>query len=151
MDLTKPDMNKECANKLMEFAEEATTILEWGSGGSTICMSKLLQSGTMLFSYEHDTMFYDMIKPKLNEFIIYILAVGDDYVNGPPSDVHYSLILVDGIYRRRCLKRVREELSWDRLLLHDAERERYKIEMNKFTKDKYNTYFVRNLWICEPK
>jgi hypothetical protein len=42
-------------------------------------------------------------------------------------------------------------MSWDIVLLHDAERDRYKSEMLKFSEDKYNTYFIKNLWVCEVK
>lgn len=150
--MNSPDMNIECANKLLELAKSAYTILEWGSGGSTVAMSKVMRSGAILYSYEHDKKFYDMIKSKIDKNkVIYVYAPEKDrYINGPLNSIHYSFILVDGKYRKECLFRARTELSWDRLLLHDAERDRYKPYMDEFG-DEYNKYFVKNLWVCERK
>lgn len=144
-----PCMNELCTEKLLDLASKATTVLEWGSGGSTIAMSRLMTSG-VLYSYEHDISFYNRIKPKLPSNVKYHLVSKDDYVLAP-KNIYYSVILVDGIEREKCLIRAREELLWDILLLHDAERERYKPWMDAFNDDTYNKSFVKNLWICEKK
>ena len=150
--LNKPDMHKECADKLLGLAKEAHTVLEWGSGGSTVAMSKIMLFGSSLYSYEHDKRFYEMIKHKLDkDKVTYVFAEADDYVYKPLSNIHYSFILVDGIMRKECLKQARNNLSWDLLLLHDAEREEYKPWMDKFDDKKYKKSFVRNLWMCERR
>jgi len=152
MKLEKPDMNPKCADKLFELARDAYTILEWGSGGSTIAMSKIMMGGALIYSVEHDKVFYDMVRGRLGSANVKYMFKPDknNYVNDPPSDIHYSFVLVDGVHRKECLERAREELSWDRLLLHDAERERYKPWMYEFG-DNFSSYFVKNLWICERK
>jgi hypothetical protein len=148
----KPDMNELCINFMLDLAKKADVVLEWGSGGSTICMSKILPEGSIIYSVEHDKKFFDLIGPQLKNNVEYVLArTVDAYVNWPPVEQHYSFVLVDGILRNRCLKRAREELSWDILLLHDAERERYKLEMSRFSEDKYNIHSIKNLWVCEVK
>ena len=146
----KPDMHEECTNKLIKLARSAHTILEWGSGGSTVVMSKIMRLGAVIYSYEHDKKFYDIINPKIDRRkVVYVYAPEKDrYINGPIHSTHYSFILVDGVYRKECMERARNDLSWDMLLLHDAERERYKPYMDKFGAE-YKKYFVRNLWICE--
>jgi hypothetical protein len=152
MKLDKPDMNELCADFMLDLVKSADVILEWGSGGSTICMSNILPEGSIIYSVEHDKKFFDLVGPQLKDNVEYVLAkTVDAYVNWPPSVQHYSFILVDGILRNRCLERVREDLSWDILLLHDAEREEYKLEMGRFSENKYNTHFVKNLWVCEVK
>lgn len=145
----RPDMNIKCEEVLMSLIRPAKSVLEWGSGGSTVMMSKEIKSG-IIYSYEHASSFYNQIKPKLLENVEYYLTSIEDYVSAP-KDIHYSVVLVDGIRREACLKRVREEMSWDVLLLHDAERERYKPWMDAFSEDKYIKSFVVNLWICEKK
>lgn len=144
-------MNEDCANILFELAKKADVILEWGSGGSTVAMSNIIKPNTTLYSCEHDKRFYNMVKPKLNKKskVIYMFVKPDNYIQAPPVDVHYSFILVDGIMRKECLEHARNNLSWDLLLLHDAERERYKPWMDEFKSEKYKKSFVRNLWICE--
>ncbi len=152
MSLIKPDMHNECASKLLDLAKTAHTILEWGSGGSTVAMSKVMCSGAVLYSHEHDKRFYNMIKHKLDkDKVVYTLTKSAEYVCKPLSNIHYSFILVDGIMREECLKQVRNNLSWDLLLLHDAEREEYKSWMDKFDDKKYKKSFVRNLWMCKRK
>jgi len=150
--LDKPDMHKDCAHKLIELAKSANIILEWGSGGSTIVMSKIMRLGAVLYSWEHNKKFYDMVEYKIDRRkVVYAYAPEKDrYINGPAHSIHYSFILVDGIYRKECMERARNNLSWDRLLLHDAERKRYKPYMDAFG-DEYKKYFVRNLWICEKR
>ena len=145
-------MNDECAEKVLSLAKKAKVILEWGSGGSTVAMSRVMGADAVLYSYEHDGSFYKTVSSEIDKTkqVFYVKASSErDYVYGPSKDIHYSFILVDGIFRQECLKYARETLSWDILLLHDAERERYKSWMNEFSEDKYRKSFVRNLWICE--
>lgn len=143
----RPDMNIKCEEVLMNLIRPAQSVLEWGSGGSTVMMSKEIKLGT-IYSYEHASSFYNQIKPKLLENVEYHLTPVEDYVSAP-KDIHYSVILVDGIRREDCLRRAREEMSWDVLLLHDAERERYLPWMEQFDDTMYKKSFVVNLWICE--
>ena len=92
----KPDMNPVCADFIIELAKKADVILEWGSGGSTVCMSNVLPEGSVLYSMEHDSKFYNMIGPKLKNNVEYVLAkTVDAYVEWPPAEQHYSFILVD--------------------------------------------------------
>lgn len=146
--LDKPDMNVVCADKLLELAIKASTILEWGSGGSTVFMSKNVGSSTTIYSYEHNKVFYNLVSPSLKDNVYYYLVSEGEYVSAP-KNIHYSIILVDGIKRKECLERARLKMSWDVLLLHDAERERYWPWMDDFVDDRYKKLFVKNLWMCE--
>lgn len=150
--LDKPDMNVKCANYIVDLASKSSIVLEWGSGGSTIAMSNSLRDGCIIYSFEHDLRFYNMVNEKLNRYNVrYTLATTKkDYVYSV-KDVHYSFILVDGIYREECMKYSKNVLSWDILLLHDAERERYKPWMDLFSSDRYTKLFIENLWVCKRR
>lgn len=145
----RPCMNDKCVEKLIELIRPATTVLEWGSGGSTVLMSKEIKSGT-IYSYEHDRVFYDVVKKHVGKNVKYHFVSLKDYVTAPPN-IHYSVILVDGRERNACLRRARDEMSWNVLLLHDARRKRYQKAMHKFCKTEYKISFVKNLWVCERK
>jgi len=147
--LYRPDMNIKCEEALMSFIKKANTVLEWGSGGSTVMMSNIIQKG-IIYSYEHDNSFYNLVKPNLKNNVKYFLVSKKDYVYAPPN-IHYSVILVDGIDREGCIKRVVNEMSWDILLLHDAERISYKPLIEMFDEDKYDKSFVLNLFVCKKK
>lgn len=154
MEITdRPDMNVKCADKLLELAASAHTMLEWGSGGSTIAISKVMRSDAVLYSYEDNKTCYGIVGPQIDKRkVVYVYAPEEGiYINGPLHNIHYSFILVDGVYRQECMERARLELSWDMLLLHDADRERYKPWMDKFSDDEYEKSCIINLWICERK
>lgn len=95
-----------------------TTMLEFGSGDSTIYFSNLTNN---LISIEHNKDWYNKIKPHLKSNVKYILSYVN-YVSRPSTDMkfynhdtieellgenipdeHFDIIFIDGINRVNCV------------------------------------------------
>lgn len=133
--------------------------LEWGSGGSTITFpSFLVQLGVSSFTWtaiEHSKEWFDKLHRPLPRGVdvIPMLTDGDpyrepmdDYVSLPLTlGKRYSLILVDGRKRRRCLEVASKILApFGVCILHDASREYYHCALKNFT---WGAFVGTDLWI----
>lgn len=100
-------------------------VLEWGSGASTLWFPQNCDIDKWV-SIEHDKLYYDYLKPKINEKVdLRLLQDKNDYIN---IDGEFDFILIDGIYRQECLQRAFKVLSTSpqaRIILHDSGRKEY--------------------------
>lgn len=129
------------------------TIVEWGSGGSTVAIAKEKHKDAKLISVEHSKFWYDRVKEDLVKAtnVEYLLREpsGDfnafarkeeedptlltDYIATPLDITEVDLFLVDGVARTSCLNRIFEQGRpgcW--VLLHDCERDWYDEARAKF-------------------
>ena len=137
-------MNKKCWAKIEEMvkAKPGCSILEWGSGYSTVELCKL---DCNIVSVEHDMDWFikivDLIDQDKVEY--HYNVTKEDYIDVP--DLEYDFILIDGVHRAECMEKVKN-LRWKVLMLHDAERPEYVPMMEKFKY--YKQEMLINLWIC---
>ena len=100
-------------------------VLEWGGGASTLWFPQNCEVKSWL-SIEHNKLYYDYLKPKINEKVdLRLLQDKNDYIN---IDGEFDFILIDGIYRQECLQRAFKVLSNNpqaRIILHDSGRKAY--------------------------
>lgn len=100
-------------------------VLEWGGGASTLWFPQNCDIDKWV-SIEHDKLYYDYLKPKINEKVdLRLLQDKNDYIN---IDGEFDFILIDGIYRQECLQRAFKVLSANpqaRIILHDSGRKEY--------------------------
>lgn len=123
------------------------SVLEWGSGGSTLYFSRLLPSGSRWFTLEHHPIWAERVRRKIvREHLDHVTLVhvptnhvhekgsGDgteatfhDYVHYPETmAMAFDLIIVDGRARVPCANVGWKLLEPDGLLvLHDAQRAYY--------------------------
>lgn len=108
-------------------------ILEWGPGYSTQLMRKSCPNAE-IFSIEHQKEYADKWTHIffLDDKVKIILREEDEtghmdsYVN-PPVEGKFDLIFIDGRNRLLCLKKSKELLSENGVvILHDSERPQYK-------------------------
>lgn len=133
------------------------SVLEWGSGGSTLYFSSLLEDGSEWISIEHDKEWHRAIDKRINSEnnksirIVYSppssawsSSQGDgtfnqfrDYVLEPIKfNKIFDFIIVDGRARPACMNVGWEMLSDNGIMiLHDAQREIYikSIPKNSYT------------------
>jgi len=132
-------------------------ILEWGSGGSTVHFTRVLdklRADYSWFSIEHNTKWCSRVMSELAKKncnlsrirVEHVLLEPDPevYVTAPLSDVEkkgpFDIILVDGRYRRRCLLQAAKLLAPEGMaLLHDAERKYYHCAMDAFLHSEFLT------------
>ncbi|OGB83352.1 hypothetical protein A3F66_00625 [candidate division TM6 bacterium RIFCSPHIGHO2_12_FULL_32_22] len=130
----KPWLTDAAVNFLDQFLKESPkSVLELGSGGSTIWFAKRIKH---LVSFEHDVRWYETVKKELNQQIDYRLIKGSyfDTINEFP-DNYFDLVLVDGKDRLECIKNsIRVLRSGGVLMLDDAQREKYQV-VNEWLKD----------------
>ena len=130
------------------------SIVEWGSGGSTIAMAQAMRKDASLVSVEHSKYWYDKVKEELGatERVTYLLrepsgeftafarkeeedpTLLTDYINSPLDITDVDLFLVDGVARSSILDRIHAQGRlgcW--VLLHDCERDWYDEARSKFT------------------
>lgn len=107
-------------------------ILEFGSGKSTKVLS-MYPSTVMVVSMEHDKVWYDKLKGELQENVILKLEPDlDTYATGFIR-MPYDLSFIDGRNRMRCLKESLKVVKDSGvILIHDADRERYRDEIKKY-------------------
>lgn len=143
----KPQMSRAEVLKIKDILSKQrspVSILEWGSGGSTVYFTEFLSSKNISYTWtslEYNKVWYDQVfnKVKDNKNVNLVLFdVGntelkqrslpmDEYVFYPSTlEKKYDIIFVDGRKRRRCLMESLKLLKPDGLvLLHDARRTYY--------------------------
>lgn len=155
----KPWLTEESINFLEEFLKSnPRTVLELGSGGSTIWFSK---RAFKLISFEHDLRWYELINAQVKDLqnVDYKFYKGTyfNFINELP-DSFFDLVIVDGKDRIECIQNsVRVLKPGGILMLDDAQREQYKV-VNDILKDwkfyttqdfdkEKNHVFETNWWI----
>lgn len=104
-------------------------ILEWGPGYSTQMMLELTKAD--IISVENDPHWHGVWKEKLDpkRVMVILLEDMDEYTTpvSKEADEKFDMIFVDGRERVRCMKFAKDVVKEDGVvILHDAERERYK-------------------------
>ncbi|NEO52709.1 MAG: hypothetical protein F6K54_06225 [Okeania sp. SIO3B5] len=127
-----PMLTPEATNFLENFLKQKpdANVLEFGSGGSTIWMSKLTKK---LISIEHDTKWYKKVKDNLqqdatcNPVDLRLLSKPYHTVCDKFPQEFFDLIIVDGRDRMKCLEASIKVLKKGGILMvDDAQREKYK-------------------------
>ncbi len=113
--------------------------LEWGAGYSTLCFPKLIVGEKKWISIEHDQVWSENIKNKINEDGVSIVCIAPnnnvepdtecyddykDYIEYPETlNVKFDYIFIDGRARKECLIKAKSLLSPSGIvILHDANR-----------------------------
>ncbi|MEX0935065.1 MAG: hypothetical protein WDZ70_01945 [Candidatus Paceibacterota bacterium] len=149
-------------NILQEHPSNFLSILEWGSGGSTIYFPRflrLLQRKYKWTSIEYNRAWYARVSKLVADdphTEVVLIDVGNletkqrdnamnDYVAYPYTQKEkYDVILVDGRKRRRCILAARDLLSSNGVvLLHDAQRRYYHCAFKEFPDSRMIT---QHLW-----
>jgi len=111
---------------LKERMNNNLTILEFGSGNSTLFFAKRVKKVT---SVEHDnTWFQNIIRKKISNVKIKFVssATAKDYLQPLDEDGKYDVIIIDGLYRNECIKASLKHLSEvGVIVLDDSERDDY--------------------------
>ena len=145
MDPLMNNSERDLLAKVIKDVPEFGTIVEWGSGGSTVFIATHKPLGASLISVEHDREWYDKVKKEIEDipFVEYCFAPPDDptwqefatikeedpehlayYINTPGDISNVDVFLVDGVARTTILQRIAREAKDSALiLLHDCERE----------------------------
>ncbi len=137
-------------------------VLEWGCGGSTVYFPRFLASRGIPYrwwSVEYDRDWYravaERVKDDGNVKVALFAVVGEDpwsracrmdeYVSFPATlGETFDVILVDGRKRRRCLLEAKSLLApGGVVLLHDAQRRRYRCALADYPDSRFLT---RKLW-----
>ncbi|OUV40627.1 MAG: hypothetical protein CBC71_07030 [Rhodobacteraceae bacterium TMED111] len=85
-------------NFISSRVNATTEIFEYGSGNSTIFLSKIVGN---IVAVEHDKKWYETLRLMLNKNAELILVSKDDYVNSI-KDHKYDVVIIDGLYRNEC-------------------------------------------------
>lgn len=156
----EPWMTRESINWLYKYIKNSKInklkLLEYGSGSST---AYFLSLGLDVTTIEHDTMWINNVKKKLNNnllnnwtpFIINNTKYGeeegsdgeyyDDYVNHVKNLEMFDIIIIDGRCRSSCIEKSINNLNKGGLFIVDnAERNRYKKAINNFIPKIWNKY-----------
>lgn len=140
-----PYMSMEERSFIEKFLNKSDTMLEWGSGGSTVCFAELVDK---MYSIEHDKNWFDKInsiKPenveyyfveqnaprtrptKKEEFINYINFIDTIGVE------RYDVVFVDGRARKFCALKALDYINKEsKVIIHDWERPIYKEVLNSY-------------------
>lgn len=161
----KPWMSKEDISKiealLLNRNKPHLSILEWGSGGSTLHFTSFLSRKGITYdwlSIEYNKKWAEKIKKKnINNTKIVLFDVGnddlkqrytdmDEYVNYPLlMNKLFDFILVDGRKRRRCLINASKLLFPNGVVtLHDAQRKYYHCAFSNYS---YSKFLTKTLWV----
>lgn len=131
-----PHMGWQHAGWFASYVVNATNILEWGCGGSTLWMAMMNPTATVV-SIEHDPKWLDRISNKLCQSpgmyhaadVVLIDATRTPPYTRPPYPekyVPYDLIFVDGIERQACMAAAYDLLAPGGVVfLHDSQRAEY--------------------------
>lgn len=158
--LNRPMMRYREIDLISEVIEKLNPamVLEWGSGYSTLYFPKKLSKEAKWLSVEHSESWSRRINSKNKNPNVEINWVEPEYSNWkdeykdgtyndlksyieyPSVDGTYDLIIVDGKARKACIIKAKDILNKNGvLILHDANREWYHNELEKF---KYCEYFL---------
>lgn len=115
------------------------TALEWGSGASTVWFPDNCPSIESWVAIEHDLPYYDYVKVRVSPKVdLRLIQEPEKYIN---VDGKYDFILIDGVYRDKCLEHAFELLSdhkHSQIILHDSGRKEYHDWYDKYA---YKTIF----------
>jgi hypothetical protein len=133
-------------NFFMSHIDESKKVLEYGSGMSTIQISRKCKS---IVSVEHQENWYNKIKIELpnNAEILFrkpnlpyegphcgTYEEFKDYVEAPLQQAPFDIILIDGRARVSCASIVKELSHPDTIIfIHDFERQEYQEVLNFLT------------------
>lgn len=120
-------ISKNCLNLIEKYLNNDKTMLEIGSGESTLYFSKKCK---VLYSIEHSLIWYNKISDrikfnKLNNIIYNHIPIENKkdvikYVNKIDNNIKYDIIFIDGMCRTFCYLKAFEQLKDDGyLLIHD--------------------------------
>jgi len=117
---------REIMNRIFEGAKPKT-VLEWGSGGSTIYFPKRFPFIERWVSIEHNPKWYNWVKENICSKVELRLRGDLDYYSEPVRlEEKFDMIFIDGKYRRMCLVGGKHLLtSKGFVLLHDSGRKLY--------------------------
>lgn len=134
-----PYMSKEERVFIEKFLNKSDTMLEWGSGGSTVCFAKLVNK---MYSIEHDKKWFDIVKGNKPENVKYYFVEQNaprtrptkkeefiDYINfiEKIGVERYDVVFVDGRARKFCALKALDYVDKNsKIIIHDWERPIYK-------------------------
>ncbi len=141
-----PWMNFEVCKWLRSYLKSEMHLFEWGSGGSTVFFSKLVNQ---IVSIEYDENYFDFVQKQLRgkENVEIILARPQKkgaYKSFSPGNIHsyfdnyvksiekypdryFDVIVVDGRQRNQCFKLAVQKIKENGIIVFDNfEREIYK-------------------------
>lgn len=122
--MEEPWLSKEFQEWLIDFLKESKDIFEFGSGYSTIKLDKLPGN---LISVEHDERWYNKISPKIKNSDYKLLHPEEYHESILKYNKEFDLIIIDGIYRMRCLKASLKQIKNNGfIVLDDSERKKYE-------------------------
>ena len=122
---------------ILDCLTEDTTMLEWGSGGSTLYFSSFVEK---YYSIEHDKDWYEKVSEQIKEYpfndIVYKYIQPNkenpdgrqseydmfkDYIDAVDNfNTKFDVVLIDGRARRLCAKKVIPHLKPDSVVfIHD--------------------------------
>lgn len=151
----------------LEISNRPVSVLEWGSGGSTVYYTRFLRSQDISYhwlSVEHDREWHDTVVTELaadpDTQVVCITAGAtrenwrtqpmNEYVDYPGSiNKIFDVIIVDGRKRRRCMEKAKRLLKPGGVIfLHDAQRSWYRCAMRTYPSSRYASY---GLWRGEDR
>lgn len=127
----KPWMHNKEIKMIESYLDKSDTMLEWGSGGSTLHFPKLVNR---YFSIEHNKEWYDKLKEQVPDNVTYIYTKQNkkrtrptkyeefkDYIEKAGSlSTKFNKVLVDGRARPECAIFILPYLKKDAVLfIHD--------------------------------
>ncbi len=119
----KPWLSAGLIRWLEKHLRQPMHVFEYGSGYSTPFLERL---ATSLVSVEHDIRWYKKIKPLLTS-TEYKLLHPEEY----PEHIlehkrHFDIILIDGIYRQRCMEAALKKVKkGGYIILDDSDKSKY--------------------------
>jgi predicted O-methyltransferase YrrM len=141
-----PWMHEKEIKLIEKYLSTDKTMLEWGSGGSTLYFSEKVKK---MYSIEHDEIYYEKIKKTIPHNVEYFLVKPNKIVPPKESDFHsykdyieypikfekkFDVILIDGRSRVECAKFALNILTNDGIVfVHDfwkKKRDRYRPILN---------------------
>ncbi|QSH40365.1 FkbM family methyltransferase [Lentisphaerota bacterium ZTH] len=106
------------------------TLFEYGSGSSTRWYSERAKK---VVCYEHDKVWHENIKFNIPSNVSLHLKTGDDYFDTTP-DEFFSIVVVDGLDRNRCLNSILKILNDTGIIIwDDSHRVEYFSSFKKLT------------------
>lgn len=124
----KPMMSDREIKIIDRLLTGARCCLEWGSGGSSVYFPETCPWVYWL-SVEHDGNWLKKISDDLptNSNVVWVPEDPVWYVDCVKHTRRFDFILIDGLYRERCLEIAKQIISKDGvILLHDAGRKEYQ-------------------------